>query len=243
MVIRKLLLIVTMLFLVTSFSFENLWAVSFDTADNNSENVNRSGPYDCEIDVIEVMFDWDSKVRIRRGALVDEATNALDGVDEVLSRSAEAEWHRICDVSESKLDQLHAKGEANTGERLYNLNNIYRLKIDAGLDIWEVAAELEALPGIILARPVPKPMDLPVPGDFQSQQNYEDPASATPTGIDAEYAWTQTGGTGTGVTICDLEYGWNYNHQDLTKLVGSQINPNTLALPSGETDGSSEPAR
>ncbi|KPJ64694.1 hypothetical protein AMJ44_12275 [candidate division WOR-1 bacterium DG_54_3] len=56
-------------------------------------------------------------------------------------------------------------------------------------------------------------------------------ASSTPTGIDADYAWTQTGGDGTGVTVCDLEYGWNYNHADLTKAVGSQINPNPIFYP------------
>ncbi len=236
MLTKKLLIILGMLFLASLILFGNLSAEPDDYLNSSLENINRSGPYDCEANLIEVMFEQEAKVRMRRGALVDETTDALAGVNEILSQSAEAEWFRICDVAEERLDQLQAKGEANTGKRLYNMNNIYRLRISANQDIWMVAAELEALSGIILARPVPKPMALPVPGSFQPQQNYEDPASATPTGIDAEYAWTQTGGTGTSVTICDLEYGWNYNHQDLTKLVGSQINPNSIALPTGETD-------
>jgi hypothetical protein len=191
--------------------------------------------YPCEKNLIEVMFEWDSKVRFRDGTLTDLATDALAGVDEVLGFVKSHSWHRFCSVPESKLDELRSRGEANKKAPLYDLNNIYRLKIPDNLDIWEISRQLEALPGILLARPVPLPTALPVPGNFQPQQNYEDPAASTPTGIDAEYAWTQTGGAGTGVTICDLEYGWNLSHQDLPAGI-SQVNPNTLYLPSGETD-------
>jgi hypothetical protein len=193
-------------------------------------------PYASVDDLIEVMFAQDSKVRFRNGALVDFATNALAGVDGVIQRLAWHEWYRICDVPEERLDEIQAKGEANTGKLVYNLNNIYRLRIPKGLDIWSISEELEALPGVILARPVPKPMPLPNPPNYASCtgdtcQGYLRPASSTPTGIDADYAWTQTSGDGTGVTVCDLEYGWNYNHADLTKAQNSQINPNTILYP------------
>ncbi|MFH1335875.1 MAG: FG-GAP-like repeat-containing protein [Candidatus Zixiibacteriota bacterium] len=194
--------------------------------------------YPAEEDLIEVMFDQTSRIRLRNGALVDLTTNALAGVDMVLQKYDWFEWNRICDVPEERLDEIQAKGEANTGKPVYNLNNIYRLRIPKGWDVWAVSQELESLPGIILARPVPKPMTLPTPPDYASCigstcQGYLRSASSTPTGIDADYAWTQTGGNGAGVTVCDLEYGWNYNHADLTKAVGSQINPNTIYYPAG----------
>jgi hypothetical protein len=194
--------------------------------------------YPAEEDLIEVMFDQASRVRLRNGTLIDLTTNALAGVDMVLQKLAWFEWNRICDVAEERLDQFQAKGEANTGKPVYNLNNIYRLRIPKGLDVWVVSRELESLPGIILARPVPKPMPLPTPPDYASCigstcQGYLRSASSTPTGIDADYAWTQTGGNGAGITVCDLEYGWNYNHADLTKAVNSQINPNTIYYPAG----------
>lgn len=193
-------------------------------------------PYACEEDLIEVMFAQDSKVRVRGGELVDLKTNALAGVDEVLAKTISAEWHRICDVPEERLDQIHARGEANTGKSLYNLNNIYRLRISNELDVWQISRELEALPGIMLARPVPKPMPLPWPGYYEPQQGYLDPASSTPSGIDARYAWGWwPGGEGSGVTVCDLEYSWNYNHGDLTKAPGSQINSN-VADPFGDNN-------
>jgi len=193
-------------------------------------------PYACEDDLIEVMFAQDSKVRLRGGTLVDLTTNALSGVDGVLLKFAWFEWQRICDVPEERLDEIQSRGEANTGKPVYNLNNIYRLRIPKGHDVWAISQELEALPGIILARPVPKPMPLPTPPNYASCngdtcQGYLRPASSTPVGIDADYAWTQTGGNGAGVTVCDLEYGWNYNHANITKAVGSQINPNPIFYP------------
>jgi alpha-tubulin suppressor-like RCC1 family protein len=184
--------------------------------------------YACEEDLIEIMFAPDSKVRLRDGAPVDLATNALAGVDDILQELEWFEWYRICDVSEEMLDEIQAHGEANTGEPVYNLNNIYRLRIPMGLDVWAISKELETLSGIIFARPVPKPVPLPQPPNYIPAQGYLRPASSTPAGINADYAWTQPGGNGSGVTVYDLEYEWNYNHTDITKAIGSQINPNAI---------------
>ncbi len=121
---------------------------------------------------------------------------------------------------------METNGEDRTGENLYNLNNIYRLRFEGDIDVWELSNMLEELPGIMLAKPVPLPQPLPTPPDYQGSQGYLKAASFTPTGIDAIYAWTQPGGEGTTVTVCDLEYSWNYNHADITKALGSQINTN-----------------
>ena len=188
-------------------------------------------PPPTEEDLIEVMFAQDSKVRLRDSALVDLATNALAGVDGVLQKLEWFEWYRICDVPEERLDEIQARGEANTGKPVYNLNNIYRLRIPKGHDVWAISEELEALPGVMLARPVPKPAPLPTPPNYLPSQGYLRPASFTPVGIDADYAWTQPGGSGAGVTVYDLEYSWNYNHADIAQAPGSQINPNPISDP------------
>jgi len=196
----------------------------------SSQHAEIGAPYPCEKDLIEVMFSSNSEVRMRQGRLVDLKTAALGGMDQVLSGMPEIEWYRLCDLSESRLDEIHARGEANTGRAVYNLNNIYRLRIPAGLDIWAVSKELESLPGIMSARPVPKPTPPPVPDpisglvDYVPLQGYLGAASLTPAGIDAEYAWRLPGGDGTGVTVCDLEYFWDYDHTDISKASGSQIN-------------------
>ena len=45
-----------------------------------------------------------------------------------------------------------------------------------------------------------------------ANQGYLDPA---PDGIDAEYAWTFTGGDGAGQRFIDLERGWTLDHEDI----------------------------
>jgi len=89
--------------------------------------------YACEDEWIEVMFAWESKVRLRNGNLVDLATGALQGVDQALVQATPYAWHRIADVPEASMDLWELNGERNTGTDLYNLNNIYRLKIPKGL--------------------------------------------------------------------------------------------------------------
>jgi hypothetical protein len=52
------------------------------------------------------------------------------------------------------------------------------------------------------------------PGDDPRfpNQGYLDPA---PDGIDAEFAWTATGGDGDGIGFVDMEQGWTLDHEDL----------------------------
>jgi len=198
---------------------------------------NTDGPYAAEPDLIEVVFVHESAVRLRDGSLVDLATDALAGVHDVLSELDWHQWRRICEVPEERLDAIQARGQAASRKPINNLNNIYRLRIPADQDVWAVGRRLESLPGVVIARPVPKPMRPPTPDDYEYLQGYLDPAGDTPAGINAEYSWTLTGGDGTGVTVCDLEYSWNEDHLDLTKLPGSQLIANTSDPFSDEDHG------
>lgn len=182
--------------------------------------------YVCEENLIEVMFASTSKVRLRNGQLTDLISYSLQGTEQILRKLEWYQWQRITDVPEDVIDEWEMNGERNTGKDIYNLNNIYRLQIPKGNDVWKICAELQNLSGIESAMPVPKPMapPAPPPGNFQSLQGYLYPASNTPSGVDALWAWTQTGGTGAGITVCDLEYSWNYSHADISKGAGSSLN-------------------
>ncbi|MGD9548255.1 MAG: FG-GAP-like repeat-containing protein [Candidatus Krumholzibacteriia bacterium] len=183
--------------------------------------------YPCEPDLIEIMFIQESMVRLIDGWPEDfSGLNATEGVDVVLASAGGGEWMRLTDVPEAVLDDLAFNAGLNLGEPVYNLNNIYRIRLFSGVDPRIVAFDLENLPGVHLAYPVALPPELPVPTDYMPTQNYLDPASGAPVGVDAYYAWTQTGGSGFGVTVCDLEYSWNDNHSDLFMALGSQINTN-----------------
>ncbi len=176
-----------------------------------------------EDDLIEVMFVPESRVRIRQGVLVDLQTNALEGVDSVLSVLTWHEWYRFWEPTEEEVDALYENGAARTGRELYDLNNAYRLRIPAGSDIWETCRALENLPGVLSATPNPRAAELPTPGSFVDWQVYLLPTTGSPFGVDALYAWTRCGGDGEGVAVCDIEKGWNYDHQDISKAAGSQI--------------------
>ncbi|HUK61758.1 MAG TPA: FlgD immunoglobulin-like domain containing protein [Dongiaceae bacterium] len=184
--------------------------------------------YAAEEGLIEVMFAPESRVRLRDGSLIDMQANAMPRAQQALQGLAWHRWSRISDVSEEALDAIQSRATLRTGRPVYNLNNIYRLQVPPGNDVWSLCRSLEALPGILRARPVPRPVPLPSPANYEGQQGYLDPASSIPTGIDAEYAWTQPGGAGSGVTVCDLEYLWNYSHADVTRALGSQINTNVV---------------
>lgn len=195
-------------------------------AQSTNQNLQETSRYACEEDFIEVLFEWDSKVRLRDSNLIDLKTNALEGLDQALSDLEWKEWYRLSDVPEQEIDSWADNGPQKSGRQIYNLNNIYRLRIPKGNNVWELSSILTNLPGVMSAIPVPKPVEPPIPPNYQSNQGYLNSSSSTPTGVDAIYSWTQTGGTGTGVTICDLEYSWNYNHADISKASGSQINSN-----------------
>ncbi|MEZ5199547.1 MAG: S8 family serine peptidase [Bacteroidales bacterium] len=216
---KKSTLSVFCILLILFSPFQNF---SQSLADNQINQIQYQ--YDCEDDLIEVLFIPESKVRLRNGQLTDLATDALSGLENSLSDLEWMVWNRICDVPESEMDEWAVNGEKNTGQQVYNMNNIYRLQIPKGKDIWELCKKLTKLDGVMSAIPVPEPMPLPTPPNYQSQQGYLNTASSTPTGIDAAYAWTQAGGAGTGVTICDLEYSWNYSHTDISKAAGSSLN-------------------
>lgn len=72
---------------------------------------------------------------------------------------------------------------------------------------------------------------LAITPDFVPGQGYllRNLGTNTDNGIDAEYSWTFSGGSGEGVTIYDVEYGWNQEHEDL--FVAKNVN---LLLNAGE---------
>ncbi|WP_280370967.1 S8 family peptidase [Nocardia wallacei] len=60
----------------------------------------------------------------------------------------------------------------------------------------------------------------PVTPEFTVRQGYLD---AAPNGIDARWAWTRTGGQGTGVRVVDIEGAWRFTHEDLRENQGGVI--------------------
>jgi hypothetical protein len=98
-----------------------------------------------------------------------------------------------------------------------------------------------AEPAVVVIEEEPDAAEAPaVTPDFTSRQTYLGPA---PVGVDAHYAWTLSGGRGTGVKIIDCEWGWNFTHEDLVQnhmgvVVGtSSTNNNHGTAVLGEISG------
>jgi serine protease len=152
---------------------------------------------------------------------------------------------RLLTAEEDVLEKYKADGEQRSGEQLADLNLYFEIQVPKGTTygkVQDLLAKLNRLPSVEIAYAEPpveptmmeqkfSPM---LPGlkaatpNFQGQQGY---LNAAPQGIDALYAWTLPGGTGTGVKIIDLEHAWQFTHEDMPTLFrqgGTPINDVSL---------------
>jgi serine protease len=98
------------------------------------------------------------------------------------------------------------------------------LAADAG-DTAALVRALNALPEVELAYarelPTPPPGDIPPnTPDLSSNQGYRAPA---PTGFDGDLLLATTGASGRGVRVLDIEWGWHFDHEDLSGLRPSAL--------------------
>jgi|GEM_PF-1072691 len=183
-----------------------------------------SDPRRCQVKFIDDLnigleaagFPTDrSRISLNSG----QAIAAMTGI-----QAAGGRWSRNTGATEAVLDDLRRKAEINLGREIADLNNFFILEAPDQIDITTWMEQLNDLDDVELAFPLRLPVAPPTPGDFTANQGYLDP---TTDGIDAEFAWTLPGGTGSNVVIVDLEYTWNLNHDDLPAI--------TTIIPPGRT--------
>jgi subtilisin family serine protease len=94
-------------------------------------------------------------------------------------------------------------------------------------EVLSVQIQPQLSPAFRLSRNGPAPAPLttaslnPAPTrDLRSEQGYLNPA---PLGVDAAAAWARPGGKGSGITVIDIEYGWNFLHEDLRQVQGGVV--------------------
>lgn len=163
-------------------------------------------------------FSPDIQVRFSEGTDVDPPTDALSSSG--LLSSVES-ITRLFSLPKSRLDELRQAGETGSGDSLPDLNMWFALELVDGTDVDEFIEDLKALPNVDEAElaPIPQPLTAVTP-DFTADQDYLGPATD---GIDATFSSTLTGGDGSGITIYDVEYSWNQNHEDLSKAAGVSL--------------------
>jgi hypothetical protein len=172
----------------------------------------------------------------------------LDATHALVSRERIATGlSRLFQQDEAVLAEQRRSGEARSQQELADLDLYYSIAVRPGTTSAEAEALVAALTALesvetAYAQPPAEPAVVggaaalalsstlgaadipPTTPIFQSEQGY---LNAAPSGIDALYAWTVSGGTGLNVKIVDIEGGWRTTHEDMPTLFymgGTQIN-------------------
>ncbi|CAB9500145.1 peptidase, S8 (Subtilisin) family [Seminavis robusta] len=181
-------------------------------------------------------------VRLKEGYTLSD----LDGI----AQESVASMHKSINLPDDVLNEMAANGIARTGNQLPNMNLWQTIELARAADHEAVLAEFEAQECVDVAEAyyanTPHPSLIrgetsshhyhhhrnlqtkAATPDFSSNQAYLNQA---PKGIDAEWAWTKPGGTGAGIKVYDIEYGWNQDHEDLglsgvtVLTTGTPLNP------------------
>lgn len=189
-------------------------------------------------EVIQVKFVEGSAYRLRDGKITTLQSDSLGGIQAVLQSHPVKQIDRLFTLPEEELEADKLEIQTLSGEQMADLNLWYRFTIKEGTDPEALIDALNALPEVEIATPALLPAPLPIESNtsFQNSQPAAPLASpnylsqqiylnAATNGINAKYAWGLPGGTGKNVTIVDIEYSFNKNHEDLPAIpvIGGQM--------------------
>jgi serine protease len=101
------------------------------------------------------------------------------------------------------------------GQPLADLQQWHHLRVAPGTDVAALVKKLKAQKLVEHAYPAPLPAPPSTP-DYRPWQYYLNGRDLN--GIDVDFAHTVDGARGHMIQIADVEYDWNRNHEDLSKL-------------------------
>ena len=167
---------------------------------------------------VEVKFIDDADIGLESKGIPSDRSGVLLKTTEARSilaavSDAGGTWMRMTIDNEVLIDQLRTNAQTNLKREIADLNNYFILEVPDGIQTEQWLDALNALPEVEIALAMPLPAPLPLPGDYESEQGY---LGAPPGGIGAWGAYT--GGNGGGcirVVVCDFEYSWNLDHNDI----------------------------
>lgn len=165
-------------------------------------------------DAISVKFRDDLSIRTAAGALNDGNTGVLGAAAKtLLARFAGGRWDPAYSLDAQKLEQFRQTAQRNLGKAVADLRTEFVFTLPAGADAATTIDAFNGLDVVEIALPLPRPVPPPLPPNFQSNQGY---LNAATVGISALGMWVAPyNATGTHVHIADVEYSWNFNHQDI----------------------------
>lgn len=174
------------------------------------------GRYDSR-ELIEIKFREGSDLRLVDGRLSSDKLGrvpVLDGLSGPAGPIASVE--PLFQAAPAALASLTQAAQRQSGRRLADLSQWYRIRLRPDQDLARVVDRLNALSIVEIASPAPLPMPPPLSPNYNAFQQYRQASSGN--GIDSDYAWGISGGDGYGISVLDIEYSWNSAHEDLSRL-------------------------
>lgn len=141
-------------------------------------------------------------------------------VEQLLPSAPEGMFYNIYGIDENRLIEYWRHAQQNLGKRLPNPLTEYWFKWTGNATTQEMLDYFNALDEVECALPCPQAA--PPPVDYTSQQGY---IHDSPDGINASRFWNDYGIIGQEVSVCDIEYGINANHEDLPEITMARPYP------------------
>ena len=194
----------------------------------NNEEIINPGDYGPPGDyIVQVKFKKGVQARLKSDESLESKSGPLTGVQKTLEKYS-AKLERAFDESEENLVRK-AEESKSAGVALPDLSKYYVARVNNKEQAEKLAKELSKDESVedASSMPPPKPAAANLATvSFVNMQGYLGPA---PGGVDAQFAWTISGGKGTGIKMIDIEGAWNFSHEDLLQnqngLAGGTLNP------------------
>lgn len=169
---------------------------------------------------VHVKFVEGSGIRSTNDRFVSVGAVDVTSLNDLLGRYPGVLVEPLFSRPEAALTLDKQTREARSGKAQPDKTLWFRLTPAPGTDLDVLATDLGHLDLVQTAYPEPALAPQPATPSFVTAQRYLHPASD---GIDADYAWTVPGGSGTNVRVVDIEYSWNRAHEDLDAAYGPGI--------------------
>ncbi len=158
-------------------------------------------------------------IKFREGGILEEKEGklyaqhlSLEKFHRILQSVKGAQVIRSFRAAAERLRQMQAQASRSLKRPIPSLNLFVRVRLTEEADAAALVKQFTNDPEIEYACVAGIPAPPPQTPNYTGQQDYQD---AAPDGMDAQYAWFFPGGDGTGVQLCDCEYGFNSSHEDL----------------------------
>jgi serine protease len=183
--------------------------------------------------VIEIKLRSGADIQLGRLSARGARTASFNALETLLIGYGATRFQPLFDTAAIQAVTRRGKVVDSAYADVPDLSQWHHLSIPRGSDIDAIIRKLKANSLVAHAYRAPLPAPLPNTPDFRWRQTYM--TGVANNGIDSDYAHTIDGGRGNLVQVVDIEYQWNRNHEDLSRLrlADTVIDNNIPVYPTG----------